>query len=366
MCLLDAMGKILDKLITQRIFFHLLRNNLLSDRQYGFTPGRSVQDAILQLKSLISEARARKHHSIIVSHDIKSAFSLVWWPLVLHNLKSKSCPRNLFRVVSSFLEDRKVSISYSDTSLSHDYSIGCPQASGKHTIKTKVQEALFLLDRWSKKAKVTFSHEKTQLLPFGKKGRQKPPSYCFFNGRPSKLNRQMKILGVIIDDQLNGMAHINFLREKISKILNRLTVAKTRKGLSGRVLKALFKRALERMLVYAAPAWWTCTVNQCNEIISIQRQILLAVTGAFRTTSIVALHVINGIELIDLILEMETAMYRAKHGQPITSFLGRDPELHSLDIYIEPWQHPGTISQVNWDTSSHFNSLHFHRWVEDE
>ncbi|GBO11879.1 Retrovirus-related Pol polyprotein from type-1 retrotransposable element R1 [Araneus ventricosus] len=213
-CLLDAMGKILDKLVTQRIFFHLLRSNLLSANQFGFTPGRSATDALLQLKRWIASARSRDYHSVIISLDVKSAFSRVWWPLVLHNLKLKNCPRNLFSIISSFLSDRWISFSYGNSSLHHGYNVGCPQgsnsgpllwllvvdealnisfdqstkalayaddiylfveASGKHTIKTQVQEALYLLDRWSKKAKVSFAHEKTQLIPFGKKGYQKHP-----------------------------------------------------------------------------------------------------------------------------------------------------------------------------------------------
>ncbi|GBO26513.1 Retrovirus-related Pol polyprotein from type-1 retrotransposable element R1 [Araneus ventricosus] len=46
-CLLEALGKVLDKLITQRVFFHLLSNNLLHTNQFGFMPGRSAPDAIL-------------------------------------------------------------------------------------------------------------------------------------------------------------------------------------------------------------------------------------------------------------------------------------------------------------------------------
>ncbi|GBN91935.1 Putative protein in type-1 retrotransposable element R1DM, partial [Araneus ventricosus] len=385
------MGKILDKLVTQRIFFHLLRSNLLSANQFGFTPGRSATDALLQLKRWIATARSRDHHSVIISLDVKSAFSRVWWPLVLHNLKMKNCPRNLFSIISSFLSDRWISFSYGNSSLLHGYNVGCPQgsnsgpllwllvvdealnisfdqstkalayaddiylfveASGKHTIKTKVQEALYLLDRWSKKAKVSFAHEKTQLIPFGKKGYQKHPPYCSFNGKSIKLNRQMKILGVILDDRLNGLPHINYLRDKISKITKRLTIAKTRKGLSGRVLKALYKRALDRTIAYAAPAWWTGTVNQCNKITSIQRQILLAVTGAFRTTSTAALHVISGIEPIDLILEMESVIYRAKQGEHIPSFLGKDLYQNNIEVFTNHWHHPGSISPPRWSSGN--------------
>ncbi|GBL74322.1 Retrovirus-related Pol polyprotein from type-1 retrotransposable element R1 [Araneus ventricosus] len=195
-CLLDFLGKALDKLITHKLFHHLLSNNLLHNHQYGFTPGRSATEAILQLKSWIHSARAQEKHSAIVSLDIKSAFSRVCWPLVLHKLKSFDCPRNLFNMVSSFLSGRQVSMDYGSISVTRPYSIGCPQgsnsgpllwliiandalhlrfeedtnilayaddfylfaaATGKHIVKEKIHQALDILETWSKSAKVLFS-----------------------------------------------------------------------------------------------------------------------------------------------------------------------------------------------------------------
>ncbi|GBM35616.1 Retrovirus-related Pol polyprotein from type-1 retrotransposable element R1, partial [Araneus ventricosus] len=327
----NALGKVLDRLSTQRLFYFLLKHNKISPNQFGFTPGRSATEAIIQLKDWIAAARAQKKHSAIISLDVKSAFSRVWWPLVLHNLKKSGCPRNLFKLAASFLEGRSISFKYGDTVTSRDYSIGCPQgsnsgplywllvvndaleldfgqdvrilayaddiylfveATGKQNIKKFAESALSKLQEWSLSAKVQFAHEKTQLIPFGKNGRHKHPPYCSFNGKAIKLARQLRILGVVLDDYLNGNPHIQHVGEKILKILNRLTIARTRRGLSGRVLKLLYKRALERILVYAAPAWWTGTVKQTTKINSIQRQILLAVTGAFRTTSTAALQII--------------------------------------------------------------------------
>ncbi|GBN20441.1 Retrovirus-related Pol polyprotein from type-1 retrotransposable element R1 [Araneus ventricosus] len=46
-CLLDALGKVLDKLVNNRTFFHLQSNGHLHPNQFGFTPGRSAPDAIL-------------------------------------------------------------------------------------------------------------------------------------------------------------------------------------------------------------------------------------------------------------------------------------------------------------------------------
>ncbi|GBM63081.1 hypothetical protein AVEN_68537-1 [Araneus ventricosus] len=81
-----------------------------------------------------------------------------------------------------------------------------------------------MLNNWSNKARVQFAHEKTQLIPFGKKDRQKYPPYCSFAGRSIKLSRQVQILGVVLDDGLNGKAHLNSIGDKILKILNRLTI----------------------------------------------------------------------------------------------------------------------------------------------
>ncbi|GBN73718.1 Retrovirus-related Pol polyprotein from type-1 retrotransposable element R1 [Araneus ventricosus] len=128
-CLLDALGKVLDKLVTQWLFHHLLSNNLLNINQFGFTPGKSATDAILEIKNWIAEARAEGQHSIVISLDVQSAFSRVRWPKVLHTLKDLECPANIFKLVSSFLDDRQAFINYDGCSLRKNYSVGCPQGS---------------------------------------------------------------------------------------------------------------------------------------------------------------------------------------------------------------------------------------------
>ncbi|GBN71133.1 Retrovirus-related Pol polyprotein from type-1 retrotransposable element R1 [Araneus ventricosus] len=390
-CLLDFLGKALDKLVTQRLFHHLLSNSHLHEHQFGFTPGRSAPEAIILLKSWIATARQQEKHSVVVSLDIKSAFSRVWWPLVLHNLKKYDCPRNLFGVVASFLSDRQVRMEYGTSTVTRSYSAGCPQgsnsgpllwlliandalnlhfaddikilayaddfylfvaATGKHVIQAKVREALATLEEWSKSAKVEFAHEKTQLIPFGKKGRQKHPPYCSYAGKAIKLTRSMKMLGVILDDGLTGVAHLTYIRGKIAKYLNRLTIARGRRGLSGKILKVLYKRALERILTYSAPAWWTGTVKQIDKANSVQRQALLAISGAFRTTSTAALQVICGLEPAHLVIELEAAIYKAKHHLTPISLFGEVLTGPQLETYQRSWIHPSSIRKVQRDSGS--------------
>ncbi|GBO18210.1 Retrovirus-related Pol polyprotein from type-1 retrotransposable element R1 [Araneus ventricosus] len=227
---------------------------------------------------------------------------------VLRALKDLECPANIFKLVSSFLDDRQVFINYDGCRTIKNYSVGCPQrsnsgplyrllianetlnlqfeegvrllacaddlylfikATGKHTIQERATRGLEQLDLWGKGVKISFAHQKTKHIQFGKKGKYKHPPYCRFAGNPIKLERRMKMLGVILDDGLNGMPHINYVRDKVQNILNRLTIAKHQRGLSGKVVKLLYKRALERILVYAAPAWWTGTARQIQRV-SIQ------------------------------------------------------------------------------------------------
>ncbi|GBO01122.1 hypothetical protein AVEN_31197-1 [Araneus ventricosus] len=114
----------------------------------------------------------------------------------------------------------------------------------------------------------------------------------------------------------------------------------------------LYKRALERIIVYAAPAWWVGTANQRQKINSLQRQVLLAVTGAFRTTSTAALQVISGIEPADLVCEMEAALYQLKHNRPDPHFLGVHLESNQVERYLPSWAHPSTKHIVHWDQDS--------------
>ncbi|GBL73689.1 hypothetical protein AVEN_230683-1 [Araneus ventricosus] len=213
------------------------------------------------------------------------------------------------------------------------------------------------LETWSKSDKVEFSYEKTQLIPFGKKGRQQHLPYCSFAGNSIKLIRQMKMLGVILDVGLNGLAHLNYIRGKITKILNRLTIARGRRGLSEKVLKVLYKRALERILTYAAPTWWAGTCREIYKINSIQRQVLLTISGAFCTTSITALQVTCCTIPANFNCDLEVAIFQMKHQQPHVSVFGEEIEGPQLEVYHRTWIHPSTIVKVQWDMCSPTSSF---------
>jgi len=88
--------KILDKLLINRINYHLHRNeNLLSNRQFVFTPQRSKIDAAIEEKLFLTPTLDNRGRVIMTSLHVQGAFDSAWWPGILQGLRDFTCPRNL-------------------------------------------------------------------------------------------------------------------------------------------------------------------------------------------------------------------------------------------------------------------------------
>ena len=67
--LLNVGGKVLEKLLIDRINHHVFSNRLLNGNQYGFIPQKSTIDAALAVKSFIRE-------------NLQQKTVLLWWVLM--------------------------------------------------------------------------------------------------------------------------------------------------------------------------------------------------------------------------------------------------------------------------------------------
>ena len=81
--LLNVGGKILEKLLINRIMHFLYSNDLLNQNQFGFTPQRSTVDAAMAAKDFIEDALKKGQNITLVSLDVKGAFDAAWWPGIL-------------------------------------------------------------------------------------------------------------------------------------------------------------------------------------------------------------------------------------------------------------------------------------------
>jgi hypothetical protein len=101
------MAKVFEKLIINRITDYLRKNNLVSERQYGFTPQFSTEKALHSVKDFIKDSFNKKGFGLIISLDISGAFNTCYWPKILTQLKLKKCPQNLYKLIESYFCNRK-------------------------------------------------------------------------------------------------------------------------------------------------------------------------------------------------------------------------------------------------------------------
>ena len=71
--LINFGGKVLEKLLINRVTHHLYSNNLLNLNEYGFSPKKSTTDATLAVKECTEEGFRQGHITILINLDVQGA-----------------------------------------------------------------------------------------------------------------------------------------------------------------------------------------------------------------------------------------------------------------------------------------------------
>ncbi|CAK1589561.1 unnamed protein product [Parnassius mnemosyne] len=125
--LLPVLGKFFEKMLVRRVKWHIVPK--ISLKQYGFMPQRSTEDSLYDMIRIIKDELKRKKLIILVSLDIEGAFDNAWWPAIKCRLAETGCPKNLRRLIDSYLEDRTVCIRYTGAEWAKKTTKGCVQGS---------------------------------------------------------------------------------------------------------------------------------------------------------------------------------------------------------------------------------------------
>ncbi|XP_015919981.2 uncharacterized protein [Parasteatoda tepidariorum] len=116
-----------------------------------------------------------------------------------------------------------------------------------------------------------------------------------------KQVQTLKYLGILLDQALTWIPHLNQVKERVGNFNNLIKrVARATWRLKPKMLKTIYLRATERIILYAASVWYRNT-NRINEKLnSIQRSSLILITKAYATTSTEALQILAKVEPIHL------------------------------------------------------------------
>ncbi|CAK1545374.1 unnamed protein product [Leptosia nina] len=363
--LLPVMGKIAEKLFVKRASWHILPK--LSVRQYGFIPQRSTEDALYDLLSHIKSSLREKKIAALVSLDIEGAFDSAWWPAIRCRLAETGCPKNLRRVFDGYLKDRKGSIGgpilwnlLLDPLLQGLERKGvCAQAFADdvvlvfdgHTaleIEGQANAALAYVREWGVMNKLKFAPHKTKAMVVTKKLKHDTPRLSM-GGEGIEVVREVRLLGLIIDESLTFNTHVKTICAKAHRIFHQLArAAKISWGLDTSIIRTIYTAVIEPVLMYAAGAWGQAVSKKCVRVQfeRIQRVFLQRICKAYRTASLHSVQILTGILPINLRIEEAAVLYRVKRGLSPLPYLDADIETRARPSELP---HPADEPRLAFD-----------------
>ena len=204
--LLTSVGKIFERIIHKNLHNFMIDNNLIYKYQAGFLPNNSTVYQLLEIYHNICMNMEEKKNTCMVFCDISKAFDRVWHRGLLLKLEAYGIKGPLLLLICNYLSDRQQAV-FVNNSLSNFQSVnaGVPQGSvlgpflfllyindivenlislsrlfaddtsmsaSSHSndeLKETLNHDLSELIEWSKKWKVKFNPDKTELVCIGKK-----------------------------------------------------------------------------------------------------------------------------------------------------------------------------------------------------
>lgn len=108
--LLEVTGKLLEKILNNRLLTYLENNNVLNHRQHGFRKHRGTHTALAIITETIAIARARNEQVNLILRDIKKAFDKVWHPGLKYKILKTNIPTYMKQILCDYLSDRQIHI----------------------------------------------------------------------------------------------------------------------------------------------------------------------------------------------------------------------------------------------------------------
>jgi len=367
--LLSTLGKALESLITSRLEKETGLNEI--GQQHGYVSGRSTETAVKALYEWVDHCL----NKIVIGMflDITDAFDYVRWQPIFDQLKSLKIKDRTLALHESYLTNRWATLSIGNETGARQMTRGCPQGSRLgptlwkvamsdafkttnpqshiiayaddialaaggarlETIKKRLMESLDHLKRWSKKFGLEFSATKSQVMTL--KGGVKPTYTIPFgsdaNAQTLKAAKTIKYLGVVIDPRRD---HVVSVTDKSTDMFKRLrSMTSPNWGIDQSTSMVIYKAVFLPRITYAASIWGEALKlkRSINKLGSIQRQALLAITGAYRTTSTAALQYLSG----QLPLDLEVRRFILRRTLKINGISYTEYE-QGLQNLLEIWQ----------------------------
>ena len=129
--LLDIQAKIFEKIMAHRLKLHLENTDQLNQQQFGFRPGRSIEDIIITALLFLDTHHKQRKKTATISLDIQKAFDKVWHAGLIYKIHNNfNLPDITKKLLSHFIIEREYKIIHNNkTSTPFQSTAGVPQGS---------------------------------------------------------------------------------------------------------------------------------------------------------------------------------------------------------------------------------------------
>ena len=128
--LTSHIGKLMEKIILNRINHFNTINKIIPENQAGFRKGRCTTEHLIKLTTQIKQQFARRQNILATFFDINKAFDQIWHYRLLQKLKDINLGQRMTGFIQNFLSDRYIRVRIGNTySNLRKLEMGVPQGS---------------------------------------------------------------------------------------------------------------------------------------------------------------------------------------------------------------------------------------------
>lgn len=388
-CLLDTGGKLLERIIQNRLLPITEGDGGLSSQQFGFRKARSTLDAVNTVVSKAKEALQGKRwkggikrYCAVVTLDVKNAFNTANWAHIMNALRRLNVPAYLLKILDSYFEDRVLEYDTEDGPREYNITAGVPQGSvlgpilwnvmydsvlklripdganvigfaddiaivvsAKHLYEIEMiaNEVIAIVKDWLEDVGLELAEHKTEAVLISSRKKRETVSFKVGN-HVIKSKEAVKYLGIMLDDRLNFKSQIDYTCGKASRVYSALSNMLPNVGGPRSSRRLLLSRVVSSVLLYGAPIWSGALDVKGNRrrLAQVHRLSTLRVISAYRTTSEEAAYVIAGMVPIDIMADEAKRIYEAKKQ---SSTVGQAIQKIERAKSVQSWQ-------VRWDNAA--------------
>ena len=274
---LPALSKILEEIISKRLYRHLTFNNLFTPYQFAYQPGMSTEAAMKYLIGKVHEALEDRMKCKIQLCDLSRAFDTMPHGAFLQKMENYGVRGTALNLISSYLTGRVQQVKINgECSTFQEVKIGVPQGS----IMGGIFFAIYMNDLPSKMTTptilyaddttlITTAKTNPELHRLSEKHLTDAQRWFQSNGlllnhaKSEKLTFQMdtweetdapvRFLGIMIDARLTWGDHVDYLARSLSKAT--YAIRRIEKSAGSQAARTAYMSLFHARMVYGLQLW---------------------------------------------------------------------------------------------------------------